>query len=334
MNGPTGGTGDRSALPFSARPAMTAATGPAAATPGPAVVTPSDAAYHQSHLIDAPAVIRAAIDRHRPAPATILDFGCGLGLMTLALALAYPQAEVLGVDLHDGYRRVPDFCRARLDREPPANLRFQVIAPGASLRPLMSPDVVCSWSVIEHVSRPLLPAILADIHAALAPGGIVFTQICPLYHAPFGSHLGGFTDQPWHHLIHSHAELRGLLIPDPTAPRPAESAAWMFQHYEELNRITAEELAALFAAAGLDQVQDRRRLTDRTPPKMLRDTFRRDALLTEELVFVHRRGQPGRTGRRRSPSVQDPSSLYRLARRRVGRWLGPRLTAAIRARLR
>lgn len=176
-----------------------------------AISTPSDDAYFDSHFVYAPARIQDRIARFAPAPSHILDFGCGLGLMSLAIAQAYPQAQVIGIDIHDDFKAVGDYARNRLKQELPANLRFERITPGAPLDQLPQFDVIFSWSVMEHVSRADLPPVLADLRAHLTPQGMLFTQICPLYHSPFGSHLGNYISDPWLHLDLSHAELRTRL---------------------------------------------------------------------------------------------------------------------------
>jgi SAM-dependent methyltransferase len=250
---------------------------------------PEDQEYYRTHIVYAPGILEEKIRSSQPGVRTILDFGCGQGVMTLGVALAFPEAEVVGVDIHSAFERAETFCTRVLDRKLPDNLRYRRIEPGQSVSAAAKPDVIYSWSVMEHVPRPLLPGIIADLHATVREGGAVLTQICPLYFSPFGSHLQGFIAEPWAHLTLSHEDLRARVSPDPQAARTLETAPWMFAHYEELNRITADELWGYFTAAGFVGVQDIRRSTDLAVPAHLAAAYTEAALKVEELFFVHER---------------------------------------------
>jgi SAM-dependent methyltransferase len=267
---------------------------------------PEDREYYRTHLVYAPGIIEEKIRSSQPGARRILDFGCGQGVMTLGVALAFPDAEVVGVDIHSAFERAAEFCARVLDRRLPDNLRYRRIEPGQSVGEAAKPDVIYSWSVMEHVPRPLLPGVIADLFASVRDGGIVLTQICPLYFSPHGSHLQGFIAEPWAHLTLSHEDLRRRVSPDPQAARTPESAPWMFAHYEELNRITADELWGYFMAAGFRGVQDIRRSTDLAVPPHLASAYTEAALKVEELFFIHRR--PG------SPQPEVPAVSGFLAR--------------------
>jgi hypothetical protein len=141
---------------------------------------------------------------------------------------------------------------------------------------------------MEHIDRPILPGVIRDLARDIRPGGIVVTQIAPLYYSPFGSHLKEFNDTPWAHLLLNEVDLRASLRRDPAARPGPGSADWMFDRYRELNKITAEELAHYFREAGFSQLHDERRQISQTPPDILRMAHTEAALLTNELLFVHR----------------------------------------------
>lgn len=293
--------------------------------------TPTLDEYAKSHLEYAPSIMIKRINRFQPAPKRILDFGCGLGYMSLALARAYPGAEVLGVDIHSNFETLASFSADVLKEPLPPNLRFYQIEPGQSVSSLMMPDVIVSWSVMEHVSRRILPSVLADLHAALAAGGIAFTQICPLYFSPFGSHLQTVIDEPWHHLTYSHAELRNRIVPDASIPAIDENGPWRFAQYEELNKITAEELAQYLSEAGFDALEDTRLKMDLQPPAALLTAHPTEVLLNHELIFVHRKGISGQPGHRlktqrrslRGIAWSVARRLRRHLRNRFGRLIAP-----------
>ncbi|MCA8882484.1 MAG: class I SAM-dependent methyltransferase [Rhodobacteraceae bacterium] len=246
-----------------------------------------DDPYLKNHLKICPDAIQAKIDSFAKAPGTIVDFGCGHGIKTIAMALRYPDAQVIGFDITDAHRRAQDFCKNRLEGGMPKNLRFQTVEPGTPLSQICQPDVIYSWSVLEHVSRKLLPAVLTDMFDALRPDGAVITQIAPLYFSPFGSHLKEFSDIKWIHLLESHEELRNRIYASPKSQGATGSAKWMFSRYEDLNRITAEELSQYFQAAGFSALSDERKTFDGDVPAPLLATYAEPSLRTFELNFVH-----------------------------------------------
>lgn len=253
----------------------------------------------RAHYVDCPKRIRAAMTAHgAAAPRVIVDFGCGRGIKTLALANAYPGAEVVGIDITRAFRHARDFADRHLDGAWPDNLRYEQIEPGDRLADRLQADVICSWSVLEHVDRAILPGVTADMAAALAEGGIVISQIAPLYHSPFGSHLRGFLDEPWAHLMLPHHHLRArVLTAGKGKPKGPGSAEWMFARYEELNRITAPELFGYFRAAGLRPLQEDTRSVALEPPEPLRLSHDPQALRVYELFSVHAAtAAPGRSG--------------------------------------
>lgn len=255
----------------------------------PADLIASDT-YLTNHLIACPAKLRLMIADHHRDPRTIVDFGCGHGVKTIAMARAYPQAEVIGIDITDAHKRALQICQNKLDGKVPDNLSFRTITPGTPLATVCKPDVIYSWSVLEHVSRALLPSVIADMFDGLQTGGLVVTQIAPLFFSPFGSHLKEFCDTKWIHLLDSHMELRNRILASATSTGATGSVSWMFERYEDLNRITADELADTFTAAGFSCQQDhRRKVRDAVPPQLAK-TYPEDVLQTFELNFVHRKG--------------------------------------------
>jgi len=107
--------------------------------------------------------IVAYIRRHLPPPCDVLDYGCGPGHLVAALADAgYSVA---------GFEISPDSVsemRRRLEGHP----RFRgVVADGADEAQRERNDLVTVIEVVEHLYDPALDALLANVHAALRPGG-------------------------------------------------------------------------------------------------------------------------------------------------------------------
>ncbi|MGY2003493.1 class I SAM-dependent methyltransferase [Blastococcus sp. SYSU DS1024] len=102
----------------------------------------------------------------------VLDFGCGAG--RLSQALAEHADEVIGLDVS-----APMLAAARrLDRSG-GRVRF-VLGADSDLRafPDGSVDLVYSERVLQHLPRPVLEGYLTEFVRVLAPGGVAVLH-CP-----------------------------------------------------------------------------------------------------------------------------------------------------------
>lgn len=82
------------------------------------------------------------------APSTVLDVGCGEGVVTGRLARLLPDATVVGLDADD-MRLAAEWERRRQD-----NLSFRVGSGYELPYDADSFDLVCAMEVLEHVARP------------------------------------------------------------------------------------------------------------------------------------------------------------------------------------
>lgn len=100
------------------------------------------------------------------AGARIADLGCGLGFSTVALAAAYPDAEVVGVDADP-----PSIDEAR-DHARRAGVRARFIAADAAEVAAHGPfDVVLLLESLHDLARPV--GTLRAAQESLAEGGCV-----------------------------------------------------------------------------------------------------------------------------------------------------------------
>ncbi len=114
-------------------------------------------------------VRRGLIERIRCQPRRILDLGCGTGSTTLLLKKAFPQAEVIGLDLS------PYMLLVAADRAAEAHLEIQVKHGNAEQTgfPDASFDLVTA-SLLFHETPPLVACnILQEAFRLLKPGGEV-----------------------------------------------------------------------------------------------------------------------------------------------------------------
>jgi len=115
----------------------------------------------------------------------ILDFGCGIGASTLAIAEAHTGAEVIGVELS----RVQVETAKRIARERGIDASFQAPPSGDGLPDgLGEVDVIMMSAVWEHLlpheRRSLLPLLFSH----LKPGGLIFMNQTPHSWFPYEHH--------------------------------------------------------------------------------------------------------------------------------------------------
>jgi SAM-dependent methyltransferase len=106
----------------------------------------------------------------------VLDGGAGSGRASLMVLLERPQAEVLAIDLYEGYFGIEDNTPHRLLRNAArAGVEQRVDAQVADLRDLpledSSFDAAVSAFVIDHLDRAGVERSLAEIERVLRPDG-------------------------------------------------------------------------------------------------------------------------------------------------------------------
>lgn len=121
-------------------------------------------AAFQHHLDDRPldlAMLRAFTDMV-PADQRVLDIGCGTGAATAVLR--DNGAQVSGIDLSPNM-----IAQAR-------RLRPDIGFTVGSMTDLDLPDAwaggVCAWYSVIHIPDDRLPAVFAEFHRVLIPGGV------------------------------------------------------------------------------------------------------------------------------------------------------------------
>ncbi|MET0524783.1 MAG: methyltransferase domain-containing protein [Nocardioides sp.] len=100
--------------------------------------------------------------------AVALDVGCGVGWSTIALARAYPDLTVVGVDSDEA--SITDARHNASGSDVASRVRFEVGASDSPVTP-GSADVVFFFEALHDMAHPV--AALATARAALRPGGRV-----------------------------------------------------------------------------------------------------------------------------------------------------------------
>lgn len=233
--------------------------------------------------------------------ARVMNFGCGDGITDLGLVLRHGAKHIHGIDIRREYAKLPRLAQEQLGlAQLPRGLSFQSIEPSQPLEQQCGGvDAIVSWSTFEHIQRDQILPILQDLHACLRPGGYFFLQIEPLYYSAFGSHLGRYDSEPWHHLQVNDAQLWEVIAAC-DAPLNADEVdfgfadfgpegykRFVFKEYQELNRLTADELVELTRQAGFQVVrEERRHYEPQEVPVNLLQHYPREVLTNNEIFLL------------------------------------------------
>jgi 2-polyprenyl-3-methyl-5-hydroxy-6-metoxy-1,4-benzoquinol methylase len=157
----------------------------------------------------------------RAAPRSLLDVGCGEGVLTERWATRDPRCETVGVDLPD-----PALAAHWAARVPRANLRFAAMPAEALAFAEGSFELVAATEVLEHLADPW--AALAEMARVAARWLLVSVPREPLWrllNLARGAYLGELGNTPGHLHHWTPASFRRLLaahgeIVDARAPLP------------------------------------------------------------------------------------------------------------------
>lgn len=118
----------------------------------------------------------------------VMDFGCGVGRLTLALA---PIADaIVGVDISP-----PHLELARKRAGTNSNAQFVAISSIDDFEALGRFDLIVSFIVLQHNPPPVMAAILSKLLSCLAIGGCIIIQI-PTYIEGYEFNVGRYLADP------------------------------------------------------------------------------------------------------------------------------------------
>jgi 2-polyprenyl-3-methyl-5-hydroxy-6-metoxy-1,4-benzoquinol methylase len=119
----------------------------------------------------------------------LLDFGCGAGSSTMVLARLFPETQIVGVELEEGFLSV---ARLRAEHYRLSNVRF-LLSPSPDHLPsgLESFDFISFSAVFEHLLPNERRTILPQIWSLLKPGGVLFLNQTPHRFFPIEYHTTG-----------------------------------------------------------------------------------------------------------------------------------------------
>jgi SAM-dependent methyltransferase len=141
------------------------------------------------------------------APTRILELGTTVGHSLLPLAQAYPEAEIVAVDVGAPVLR---YALARAKSLGVENVRFiQADAADLSAFPDASFDWVQSTMFLHELSMPAMQAIFRESHRLLRPGGIMlhveqpqYADDMPLFEQAMRDWDGFYNNEPFWSTMH------------------------------------------------------------------------------------------------------------------------------------
>lgn len=125
--------------------------------------------------------------------AVVLDFGCGIGELTYSLAIEYPKAQFLGMDISE---LAIDLAESRLVGMP--NVRFKVGQIDDDGLESCKFDLILCVTVLQHIEPSNLATVIDNMARLLRPNGkiIVLENVYRL--SGMGSYINtAFDERGW-----------------------------------------------------------------------------------------------------------------------------------------
>jgi ubiquinone/menaquinone biosynthesis C-methylase UbiE len=98
-------------------------------------------------------------------PQAVVDIGCSVGMSTVAMQSAYPQAQITGVDLSPYFLTVANYCHAD------ENIQWVHAAAEHTNLPAASYDLVSLFLICHELPQTATLEIFQEARRLLKPGG-------------------------------------------------------------------------------------------------------------------------------------------------------------------
>lgn len=171
----------------------------------------------------------------------ILDFGCGMGGMTLWYATQW-KCEVYGMDIDPNHIEIANNLKAKHKVE---NVRFEL--RNILENPIQEKfDFIILNDVAEHIPLDILERIIVQLKACLHPTGGIFVSYPP-WEGPYASHLNHDISLPWCQFLPDFI-LRKMME---KRNRVLVGIKNLIEEYDELNHLNHSKLNRISKKAGL-----------------------------------------------------------------------------------
>lgn len=178
----------------------------------------------------------------------VLDFGCGMGGMSLWYAENW-DCEVYALDIDGHHIEVAQSLQKKHNIN---NVRFH--KRNILDTPLMEDekfDIVILNDVAEHIAFPILKPILKQLGAHLTTEGGIFVSYPP-WRSPYASHVTHTVKIPWCQFLPEKMLMR--LIEKNNQVIVGELESDLVEAYKGLNHLTHKKLMNIAKSVGLQAV--------------------------------------------------------------------------------
>lgn len=173
----------------------------------------------------------------------ILDFGCGMGGMTLWYARQW-DCTVHGFDIDRHHIQI---AKDLQEKHQVKNVRFEV--RNILTHPVHDKyDFIVLNDVAEHIQYPILEEIFCSLRNVLAEGGHIFISYPP-WQSPYASHVTHILGLPWCQFLPQGILLKWIEKNNRMIVGEEESD--LVQAYKGLNRLTHKRLIRTIRKSGL-----------------------------------------------------------------------------------
>lgn len=174
----------------------------------------------------------------------ILDFGCGAGYQSAALARNGAK-YVLGIDINQGTLEKARnlICELGLGQQVEFTDKLDDRFKGRF-------DIVISQNSLEHFSDPVRS--LNDMKSALNENGTTLISFGPPWFAPYGSHMQFFTKVPWVNILFDEKTIMNVRA------HFRNDGATKYEEVEGgLNRMTVTKFEQIISNTGMETIYKR-----------------------------------------------------------------------------
>ena len=176
----------------------------------------------------------------------IMDFGCGMGGMTLWYASNW-ECEVYGVDIDGHHIQVAKQIQQKYQVQ---NVHF--VQRNVIENPLEGTfDYIFLNDVIEHIPLDVLEHIFLQLEKVLSPKGRIFISYPP-WKSPYASHLNHVIKIPWCQFLPS--AILDDLIEKNNHPIVGELESDLKEAYKGLNHMTHQKITRIIAKTSLKTI--------------------------------------------------------------------------------
>ncbi|MEQ9437597.1 MAG: class I SAM-dependent methyltransferase [Cyclobacteriaceae bacterium] len=173
----------------------------------------------------------------------VLDFGCGMGGMTLWYARHW-DCTVYGIDIDDHHIRVAEALREEFAMDNVTFFRKNVLEISAQEQY----DAIFLNDVIEHIPPSMLELIMEKLSLLLKKNGAIYVSYPP-WQGPYASHVNDVLKLPWCQFLPDHVII--ALLKKHNKDIVGELEGSLLDVYQGLNKITHKKFSEIIGKTDL-----------------------------------------------------------------------------------